>query len=286
MKQPQKRKETLLQTKQKSVHIDRAKERELIELYQDESKDQQTRNDALAILLDVHNPYVQHLAAKAFKQFNRVVEFEDLIQQARIGLIKAAMQFDLTKIVEDETSANFGEPLRFLTYAHKWMIAQMQDAWHHAHAVHIPAHILRAIHFKKIEEKSALSPKAKTRMKLAKLAMNSESLDALTEDFRNKENRSSNNFEIQFNQNGVRITDPTFEEGVANMFSPEVQKAIEKLTETEWIIFKMKAGLENGIKYPVSEIAKKLKLTADDVDKMFKRAKRILSKHIVGSKPD
>lgn len=264
-----------LPTKKKTVHINRADERDYIERYQ-----RLGDNDALQVLLDVHNPYVQHLAAKAFRQFNKVVEFEDLVQQARMGLIKAAQQFDLEKKVEDPESANFGESLRFLTYAHRWMIAQMQDAWHHAHAVHIPAHTLRAIHFKKIEEKTTLSPKAKDRMKLAKLAMKSESLDALKDaGVRNKENRTSNIFEIQFNDNGVRMMDPTFDEGIANVYSPEVQKVIDKLDPVEWQVLKYRLGIEEP-KYPVPEIAKRLNLTTDEVDRLFKRAKRIMSKQL------
>jgi RNA polymerase sigma factor (sigma-70 family) len=258
--------------KKSTVHITKEEERELIRQYQ-ENKD----NDALQRLLDVHNPYVQKLAGVSFKQFNKIIDFEDLVQQARLGLIKAAKQFDLEKTVTDENSPNYGGHLRFLTYAHQWMIAQMQDAWHHAHAVHIPAHTLRAIHFKSIQNPADL--KAQARIKLATLAMKPESYDAMVENFRNKESGSSNSFEISLNQNGVRVQDPTFEEGMKELFSPNVTEAIKRLTESEWKIFQMKVGLD-GMKFPIIEIAKRMDMSVTEVDKQYKRAKRILTKYI------
>ena len=258
-------------SKKTGIHITKTEERELIRQYQQEGN-----NEALARLLEVHNPYVQQLCGKAHKNFNKIIEFEDLVQQARLGMLKAATLFDLNKVVTDENQPNYGQPLRFLTYAHQWMIAQMQDAWHHGHIVHIPAHTLRDIHFKKIHEIKDVKKQA--RMKLATLAMKPESYDAMIEDFRN-ENRSSNSFEISSNQDGIKVQDPTFEESMKSVFSPNVSNAIKKLTPLEWEIFQAKTGLD-GFKQSISEIAIKLELDEKEVDKLFKRAKRILSKHI------
>lgn len=258
---------TLLADK-KTKHITKEQERELIRQYQ-----QENCAEALEKLLVAHNPYVQHLAAKAYKQFNKVVEFEDLVQQARMGLIKAAKQFNLTMTAQDPKSPNYGETLRFLTYAHQWIKAQMQDAWHHAHPVHIPAHTLREIHFN-MESKG---PKADERKKLARLAMKAESYDALLDDAKTKEGRSSYS-ELSFNQNAVLSHDPTFEEGVKDVWSPAMQAIIARLTPEEWTIFRMKMGLDNGFRYPISEICKAVGLPFEQVDKLFKRAKRIVFK--------
>lgn len=259
----------------KTKHISRELERELIRDYQENGN-----NYALQELLEAHNPYVQQLASKAFTQFNKVVEFEDLVQQARLGFIRAAQEFDLTRLVDNEDSPNFGQTLRFLTYAHTKINAQMQEAWHHAHPVHIPAHILRAIHFKKIDEKSPQTAKSLENKRIAKIGMKGESLDALTEDFRNKEGRSSNNFEIQYNENGVKIADPTFEDSIKEIFSPMVSSALKKLTSKEIKIFNMRTGLEDGKKYSIEDISERLQLDVTDVDKTFKKAKRVLVKNL------
>lgn len=251
----------------KTTHITKDQERELIRQYQDEGS-----NEALEKLVNAHNPYVQHLAAKAYKQFNKVVEFEDLVQQARMGLIKAARQFDLEMTVQDPKSPNYGDTLRFLTYAHKWIIAQMQDAWHHAHPVHIPAHTLRSIHF----NMEPTTQKAEERKKLARLAMKAESYDALLDDAKSKETRSSSYNELSVQ--GITVQDPTFEEGVKDVWSPAMQAIISKLTEQEWTIFRMKMGLDTGFRYPLSEICKVVGLSPEQVDKSFKRAKRIIFK--------
>lgn len=257
-----------LLTEKKTIHITKDQERELIRKFQEENS-----SEALEQLIVAHNPYVQHLAAKAYKQFNKVVEFEDLVQQARMGLIKAAKQFDLEMTIQDPKSPNYGDTLRFLTYAHKWIIAQMQDAWHHAHPVHIPAHTLRSIHF----NMEPTTQKAEERKKLARLAMKSESYDALLDDAKSKEGRSSSYNELSL-QNGITVQDPTFEEGVKDVWSPAMQDIISKLTDTEWTIFRMKMGIDTGFRYPMSEICKTVGLPLEQVDKLFKRAKRIIFK--------
>jgi RNA polymerase sigma factor (sigma-70 family) len=259
--------------KKQITHITKEEERELIRRFQNEDS-----MEALEQLLEAHNPYVQHLAAKSYKQFNKTVEFEDLMQQARMGFIKAAKQFDLNMVTTNANSPNVGEHIRFLTYAHTRIIAQMQEAWHHAHPVHIPAHTLRAIHFN-IE---ATNSKDEERKKLARLAMKSESYDAMLDDAKSKEGHNSSYNELRL-QNAITIQDPTFEDAVKNVWSPKMQRIISRLTPTEWNIFRMKMGVDDGYHYSISEISTEFNLTPKKVDKLFKRAKRIVFKYALES---
>jgi len=74
--------------------------------------------------------------------------------------------------------------------------------------------------------------------------------------------------------------DPTFDEGIMYIFSPEVEDAINKLTEIEWEIFAMRYGIYNGIIEKSDYIAEKLKIKKHTVDKILKRVRRLLMNNI------
>ena len=81
--------------------------------------------------------------------------------------------------------------------------------------------------------------------------------------------------------------DPTFDESILNVFSPQNENAISMLSPIEWKIVQMRLGLlkgEEGIKTKPDFIADILGLSVEVVEKSFKRAKRILSKHLINIK--
>lgn len=240
------------------THISKEHERSLIKNYQEYNS-----QEAIEELLESHGAYIQYSVSKFYKNINKSVEFEDLLQQAKIGMLKAAKQFDLNKKSINPTKEN-SKPqyLRFLTYAHSWILAEMQTLWHHSHTVHIPAHTLRMIHFKL----SADGPQNDLRKKNAKLAMNAESLDAI-------KHAAENIY------SSTKMQDPTFEEAIKYIYSPNTINAISKLNDIDWKIFKMKTGVEDGFKHSYPDISRVLNLPIIEVDKRFKKAKRVLVKY-------
>jgi RNA polymerase sigma factor (sigma-70 family) len=254
-------------------YLERNTERELIRQYQLTGK-----SEYIEQLLFAHAAYIQKIAAEQYQKFGKLVEYEDLIQEGRVGLIKAVKKFKLDRTSVNPNTNTIVANQALLTYAHSYILSEMQSLSHRSNATHIPAHTLRAIQF---DVKNA-GCNTEERKKLAKKAMKAESLDW---HFNANEDRSDN-YERGTLQ---RITDngeadPTFDQSITHIFSPENQQAIAKLSDKEWTIVQMRLGLvtgEEGILAKSSFIAEELGLPLDEVEKTFKRAKRILSKNLV-----
>lgn len=254
---------------EKKKYLDRERERALIAKYQE-------TNDPACLdeLLAAHTAYIQKIASKAFIKFGKIVEYDDLVQEGRIGLIKAIKKFDLGHKPINPNDNEVVTNQALLTYAHFEILAEMQSLYHRSHATHIPAHTLRALQFK------VTNPGCNTeeRKALAKMAMRAESLDAFTTDANNEKSGDRYGFQI-VNGNGYNY-DPTFEDGVKQLYSPEVQKALAKLTDEERHVIALRYGLEDGVKARSTYIAQEMGKTVEEVEKMLKRAKRILTKNI------
>jgi RNA polymerase sigma factor (sigma-70 family) len=246
-------------------YLDAIEERDLIARYQTNGD-----QEALDILMATHTPYVQKEAAKQFIKFNKTIEYDDLVQQGKIGLIKAINKFKLNRVsINPETNKKVTNQ-RLLTYAHGWIVAEIQNLFHRSPATHIPAHTLRAI-FYKVKKPGCNTEERKA---LARKAMRAESLDNLSSPF-----EGSNQQRYDIRSNG-ESSDPTFDAGICNIFSPAVMQAISKLSEQEFKIFSMRYGLEHGIMAKATYIADELNIPLEDVEKTLKRAKRILSKNL------
>lgn len=254
--------------------ITKTEERNLIKEYQENNS-----SEAIEQLLEAHEQYINHCVFKFYKSINKVVEIEDLTQHAKIGLIKAAKQFDLEKKCINPTKENSSPKyLRFLTYAHSWILHEMQSAWYHGYTMHIPAHILRSMQF----EKSQLIGENKDNKKTAKLAMNIKPMSAviISSDKKNHKNDLINMTHLYDNNDKVEIQDPTFDEGIKNIFSPSMMTIISKMNKINWEIFKMKAGLEDGLKISYREIAQHFNMSEKEVMARYKKIKRELLEEI------
>jgi len=253
-------------------YLGRMEERELINQYQKTGDIQY-----IETLLREHTSYIHKIAAQQYQKFGRIVEFEDLLQEGKIGLIKAITKFklDMQSINPNDNSVVINQ--RLLTYAHTKILSEMQTLFHKSNATHIPAHTIRAIHFN-VKNPGCNTEERKT---LAKRAMRAESLDS----FFNYEH--SGYFASIYTGNEPKFRDktidPTFEQSITQIYSPQNQKAIQMLTDIEWKIVKMRLGLvegEDGVTAKSPFIAEELNLTVEEVEKSFKKAKRILSKNL------
>jgi RNA polymerase sigma factor (sigma-70 family) len=247
--------------KNKSI-LTRDIERELIQKYQDYND-----QEALNKLVQYHTPYIQKLAAKEYNKFGQIVEYEDLIQEGKIGLIKAIKKFDLKRNSFNPTNKLVVTNQALLTYAHNWIIAEMQNLYHHSHSLHIPAHTLRAIQFN-------IGEQSDEKKRLAKAAMKTESID-----YNDSKDSNNNNYNQEINFLNIK-TDPTFEEGIMYIFSPEVDEAVNKLSPIEWEIFSIRYGIFNGAPEKTDYIAYKLGIKKHTVEKILKRVKRLLNNSI------
>jgi DNA-directed RNA polymerase sigma subunit (sigma70/sigma32) len=78
--------------------------------------------------------------------------------------------------------------------------------------------------------------------------------------------------------------DPTFDASIKHIYSPNNQKAISMLNDKEWQIVQMRLGLvegEEGMTSKPNFIAESLGMSIEEVEKSYKRAKRILWKNLV-----
>jgi RNA polymerase sigma factor (sigma-70 family) len=249
----------------KQKHLERARERELIKLYKE------TKNpEALEELIKAHTAYIQKIASQQYINFGKIVEYEDLIQEGKIGLIKAINKFNIEHISINPNDNSVVLNQALLTYAHAWILSEMQNLYHRSHPAHIPAHTLRAIAF----DVSNPGCNTEARKARAKLAMRAESLDAFTD--HSDGEKTSDRYGFQFTGNSV---DPTFEESNNYILAPAVQKAVTKLSPIEKKIFFMRYGIEEGMFAKPCYIASELNLSIEEVEKILKRAKRILTKN-------
>lgn len=258
-------------SKTNKQYLGRNEERELISQYQQTGK-----TKYIDTLLKEHTSYIHKVAAQQYQKFGKAVEFEDLLQEGKIGLIKAIKKFklDMQSINPNDNSIVTNQ--RLLTYAHSYILSEMQTLFHKSNATHIPAHTIRAIQF------NVKNPGCNTeeRKALAKKAMRAESLDW----YFNGETSGGEN-ERRHSRLGDEtiVFDPTFEESMTHIYSPQNEKAIKMLTETEWKIVQMRLGLvegEEGVTAKPVFIAEELNMTVEEVEKIFKKAKRILSKNL------
>jgi len=256
---------------QTKKYLDREVERELIRKYQETGE-----SEYIEQLLIAHAAYIQKIASEQYQKFGKIVEYEDLIQEGRIGLIKAVKKFKLDRTSVNPNTNAIVSNQALLTYALSYMLSEMQSLSHRSNATHIPAHTLRAIQF---DVKNA-GCNTEERKTLAKRAMKADSLE------RHFPGDGTNVYERRLPQvvTNVDDSDPTFDRSTVQIYSPLNKKAINKLTPREWEIVKMRLGLVDGEEGMVSKptlIAEELGMPLDEVEKTFKRAKRILSKNLV-----
>lgn len=257
----------------KKMHLDRSRERELISKYQTTGKAQY-----IELLLNAHTAYITKIASQQYQKFGKMVEFDDLVQEGKIGLIKAIKKFKLDRESINPNNNTVVKNQALLTYAHSYILSEMQTLFHKSNAAHIPAHTIRAIQFK-IKKPGCNTEERKA---LAKKAMRAESLDWHFDGAASPVSNESSKLHIRLGDE-TPIFDPTFEQSITHIYSPENQRAISMLSELEWKIVQMKLGLVPGEEGVVSKshyIADELGITVDQVEKSFKKAKRILSKNL------
>ena len=252
-------------------YLDRETERELIKQYQ-------LTGDSIYVeqLLICHDAYIRKIAARQYKILNHIVEYEDLVQEGRCGLIKAVKKFKLERESVNPNTNTVVVNQALLTYAHSLIVSEMQNLSYHSNATHIPAHTLRAINF------NVKNPGSNTeeRKKLAKKAMKADSLNL----------HFNNDHDVDYERQNLadqNDNDPTFDQSIVHLFSLDNQKAIQMLSEVEWLIVQMRLGLvpgEEGIIAKPNVIAEELGLPIVEIEKKYKRAKRILFKHLVNMK--
>ena len=249
--------------KKKKKYISADEERKLIAKYKADGD-----QEALVTLIDAHIAYIQNVAGKQYTKFAKQVEYEDLVQEGKIGLMRAIMKFDLDKSTINPETGKMVQNLRLMTYASRWIISEMQNLWQKSLATHIPAHTLRSVHFNiKNQGRNGDAKRA-----LAKDRQSAVSLD----DTLNFEKSSENQRSLQYNGD----PDPTFNESTKNMLSPAIQRAVTRLNEQEWQVLRMRLGLDDGFVYHMPQIAEEMNLPLTEVEHLYKRAKRILFKHI------
>ena len=260
-------------------YITREDERNLICTYQ-ENKDntdtfkKQLAEEALEKLIEAHTPYILKIANQEHQNGGKLVEYEDLVQEGKIGLIKAINRFNLNMQSVNPNNQTIVTNQALLTYAHSYIRAEMQTLFHKSSATHIPAHTIRAIQFPDIKNPGCNTPERKA---LAKQGFRAESLN----DFNNP-NSSSREKNVKIPPELIS-SDPTFNDSVKHIYSPEVIKVINLLSPQEWKVISLKYGLvenEEGLITKTPFIAKTLNITPEKVDKIFKRAKRILSQNL------
>lgn len=258
-------------------YITREDERNFIRVYQ-ENRDSKNAldvlkaNQALGILIEAHTAYVLKVAAQQYQKFGKVVEFDDLEQEGKIGLIKAINKFKLDRESINPNNNTVVTNQALLTYAHSYILSEMQTLFHRSMATHVPAHTIRAIQF------DVKNPGCNTeeRKALAKKAMRAESLN----DYRDGGNDTDRKLRLPAELISV---DHTFNEGIKHIYSPENVNAISMLSDEEWMIVKLRFGLvenEEGIVSKSPFIAEIMNMPLNKVEKIFKRAKRILSKNL------
>jgi len=234
--------------------------------------------DALEKLLESHTPYVLKIANQEHQNGGKMVEYEDLVQEGKLGLIKAINKFNLELQSMNPNNNSIVTNQALLTYAHSYIRSEMQTLFHRSSATHIPAHTIRAIQFD-VKNKGCNTEERKA---LAKKAMRAESLTDVTS--QNSKGEKERKIRMPTELIG---TDPTFNASVKHIYSPEVSKVINLLTPEEWKIICLKYGLienEEGLISKTPQIAKMMNITPEKVDKMFKRAKRIFTQNLIVNK--
>jgi len=260
-------------------YIDRITERELILQYQtkrnsENETERQQANNALEKLLDAHNDYIHKIACKEYKVSRKQVEFEDLMQEGRIGLIKAINNFDLNRITINPVNQKIVSHQALLTYATNFIRSEMQTLWHRSQGAHIPAYILQSIQFDKVNSTSSEAIKS-----LAKKSMHAYSLDEYKKDY-NGGLPIENYIKIdEYSAN----KDSTFYEATRQIYSKKVKNVIQKLNQEEWEIVQLKLGLkpeQEGVVSKNRYIATQLQLPEEYIDKVFKKVRRVFLRYL------
>lgn len=232
--------------------------------------DEQIARESLNTLIELNTSYVCKIALSQYKKLGTTVELEDLIQEGKIGLIKAIQKFNLDKEVVNPNTGKLAQ-LSLLTFAHSYIRAEMQALSHRSNQVHIPTHIQRHIRFDNITNKSKNTDKYKA---LGKKAMHTESLEDM---MMNIKKQSSSNILA------MKSYDNTFDKSIVNIFSKHNTEAIKLLTPLQWKIVQMRYGLldeEQGLVTKTQQIADILHMNKYDVDAILKKAKKILLKNL------
>lgn len=213
---------------------------------------------ALSSLLELHTPYIQKMANNLYLAFRKMIDVEDLIQEGKVGLIQAINKFDLNT---DYT---------LLTYAHFKILAAMQSLYHRSFAVHIPAHLIRAIHY------NIKNPN--TDKDLVLQAMRSVSFGDLLDG-----DKKSSNQKKLFNPPCSKMLDTTFESATKHLYSPNVKTALAKLSKDERQILDMRLGLNDGLPCRIPYIAEEMNLPEKVVGKMFRKAKKTIERNLIAT---
>lgn len=225
---------------------------------------------ALDELIKLNTPYIHKIALVQYKKLGQTVEIEDLVQEGKIGLIKAIQKFELDKKVLNPNT-NKMTNLSLLTFAHSHIRAEMQSLSHRSNQVHIPTHIQRHLRFEKISNKSKNTDKYKV---LAKKALHPESLEDI---MTNVKKQSTENIRA------IKSGDDTVNNSMLHIFSPTNKEAIEMLTPIQWKIVQMRYGIlkgEEGLITKTKQIAEILNMSKMEVDDCLKKAKKILLKNM------
>ncbi len=237
-----------------------------------QSGDEQARQD----LCIKNRGLVESLADYYAKKFSGTLEFEDLVQEGNIGMLKAAEKFDLRKGYE------------FSTYATWWIIQAITRAIADMGlTVRLPVHIVEKIikvsrlernfliqgfdlrrRIELIAKEMATTPEEISRLfSLRAIYMNIVSLDKPVDE-------ENDSFLRDFIED--KNTPDPVEVASALLLKEHLENVLETLTARERNVLRLRYGLDDGRERTLEEVGKSFNVTRERIRQIEAKALRKL----------
>ncbi len=239
--------------KAKDIHL---KNEQLCVMYQ------HGNTAALEMLLIRNEPFVYKTVLNVQKVYQHKLDLDDLIQEGKMGLIKAAQKFDVEK------------GFTFLTYAEDWIRQHVtRSIVNEGYTIRIPVHMFERI--SKIVKMERYCCIEDVRDRIAFLSEETGfSPGEVLECLRLKEQLFSLVMLSQFvgdDEDSELVTFiPDEQKGVDelvidNLMADEIERVLETLTPREKKIIRLRFGLEDGRVYTLEEVGHVFDVTRERI---------------------
>lgn len=249
--------------------LTREEEQEIFSLY---AKDKSLREDVQTIMINANQKLVYSIARK-YRPFMNA-SYDDIVQLGRIGLSKAVDKYDLSKNTKFATyatywikqsidkglqsiNADINEPIKVVNLRNHFYSTEEE----------MEASLKRKVTFNEVANKMGMNP---TELKLFFDLSNVASLDETVDDDREisaiEKIKDSNNTPQEF----------VLEDEKRHL----INDAMERLSPREQEIIKYRYNSEDGVLHSFAEVAEKLGISRQRVQKIEQKAIKEMKEYI------
>lgn len=249
--------------------LTREEEQEIFSLY---AKDKSLREDVQTIMINANQKLVYSIARK-YRPFMNA-SYDDIVQLGRIGLSKAVDKYDLSKNTKFATyatywikqsidkglqsiNADINEPIKVVNLRNHFYSTEEE----------MEASLKRKVTFNEVANKMGMNP---TELKLLFDLSNVASLDETVDDDREisaiEKIKDSNNTPQEF----------VLEDEKRHL----INDAMERLSPREQEIIKYRYNSEDGVLHSFAEVAEKLGISRQRVQKIEQKAIKEMKEYI------